>query len=87
MPPGDASVCGLDSDNIGISAFSGSPPTVRALNPAHRTGYHSRVLYAPWAATAWRRAGVDPRRSTTARQLIRSSRSALPWANFFRSVR
>jgi uncharacterized protein (DUF2236 family) len=60
MPPQMREVCDLDWDTKREKRFQRFAAVMRALNPAINH-FPLRLLYTPWAATAWRRAGVDPR--------------------------
>jgi uncharacterized protein (DUF2236 family) len=60
MPPQMRTVCELDWDGKREKRFQRFAAVMRALNPLINR-LPLRLLYAPWAATALRRAGVDPR--------------------------
>jgi uncharacterized protein (DUF2236 family) len=60
MPPEMRRVCQLPWDDRKERRFQRFAATVRALNPLVNR-LPLRAIYLPWAAAAWRRAGVDPR--------------------------
>ncbi len=61
MPPQMRDVCQMEWDAKKEKRFQRFAAVVRALNPVLNRLPLS-FLYTPWAVTAWRRAGVDPRR-------------------------
>lgn len=61
LPPQMREVCQLRWDAKKEKRFQGFAALMRALNPLINR-LPVRVLYTPWAAQAWSRAGVDPRR-------------------------
>ncbi|MCV7029815.1 DUF2236 domain-containing protein [Mycobacterium sherrisii] len=61
MPPQMREVCQLHWNAKKERRFQRFAAVMRALNPLINR-LPLPLLYAPWAVTAWRRAGVDPRR-------------------------
>ncbi len=61
LPQQMRAVCGLDWDDKKEKRFQRFAAAMRALNPVfNRLPVH--VLYSPWAAEAWEREGIDPRK-------------------------
>jgi len=54
-------VCELGWDEKRQKRFQRFAAVMRALNPLINR-FPLWFVYAPWAAGAWRRAGIDPRR-------------------------
>ncbi|HEY2214934.1 MAG TPA: cytochrome P450, partial [Acidimicrobiales bacterium] len=64
LPPQMRDVCQLDWDQKKEKRFQRFAATLRALNPLiHRLPLKAR--YSPWAAEAWKREGIDPRKPST----------------------
>ena len=61
LPPQMREVCQLEWDAKKEKRFQRVAAAIRALNPLLNR-LPVRVLYTSWAAKAWQRAGVDPRR-------------------------
>jgi uncharacterized protein (DUF2236 family) len=61
MPPQMREVCQLEWDTKKEKRFQRFAAVVRTLNPVFNR-FPLWFLYTTWAAAAWRRAGVDPRR-------------------------
>jgi uncharacterized protein (DUF2236 family) len=61
LPPQMREVCQLQWDVKKEKRFQRFAAVVRALNPLVNR-LPLRFVYLPWAAEAWRRAGVDPRK-------------------------
>jgi uncharacterized protein (DUF2236 family) len=61
LPPRLREVAGIDWDERRERNFRRVAAVIRALNPVFNR-LPMRVLYTPWAAAAWERSGVDPRR-------------------------
>ena len=60
-PPQMRAVCDLAWDSKKEKRFQRFAATMRALNPLINR-LPLRFVYASWAADAWQRVGVDPRR-------------------------
>lgn len=60
LPPQMREVCDLEWDDKQQKRFQRFAAVVRALNPMINR-LPIRLVYAPWAADAWIRSGVDPR--------------------------
>jgi uncharacterized protein (DUF2236 family) len=60
-PPQMRKVCDLEWDSKREKRFQRFAATMRALNPLI-SRLPVRVIYASWAADAWARSGVDPRK-------------------------
>jgi uncharacterized protein (DUF2236 family) len=61
LPPQMREVCQLEWDAKREKRFQRFAAVMRALNPlVNRLPVW--LVYTPWAANAWRRAGIDPRR-------------------------
>ena len=60
MPPQMRDVCELEWDDKREKRFQRFAAVMRALNPLINM-LPVGLIYTPWAAKAWRRAGVDPR--------------------------
>ncbi|KZS75184.1 hypothetical protein A4G26_22605 [Mycobacterium kansasii] len=61
LPPQMRDVCDLDWDARKENRFQRFAALVRAVNPLINR-LPLRLVYAPWAADAWARCGVDPRK-------------------------
>ena len=61
LPQQMRDVCALEWTDRDERRFQRFAAVMRALNPVI-TRLPMRTLYVPWAADAWQRAGVDPRR-------------------------
>ncbi|CAM4311219.1 hypothetical protein MB901379_00204 [Mycobacterium basiliense] len=61
LPPQMRAVCKLDWNAKKERRFQRFAAVMRAMNPALQR-LPVRLLYLPWAAQAWVRSGVDPRR-------------------------
>jgi uncharacterized protein (DUF2236 family) len=61
LPPRMREVCELEWDTKKETRFQRFAAVMRALNPLI-TRLPLWFLYTPWAAEAWRRTGIDPRR-------------------------
>lgn len=60
LPPNLRELCGLTWSDRRQRTFDGIAAISRALNPVV-SRLPVSLLYAPWAARGWRRAGIDPR--------------------------